>query len=90
MPRGFFFFMPIKINLMSKAVVIRYKMVVGGTVCQKSIAKAVHFTLPTGRYVKTKQSECGYVNTHIVFKHMITHKKNTWNIRIQFISLLSF
>lgn len=28
--------------------VIRYKTVVGGRVCQKSIAEAIHFTLPTG------------------------------------------
>jgi len=31
-----------------RLLVIRYEMVVGELVCQKSIAEAIHFTLPTG------------------------------------------
>lgn len=33
-----------------RLLVIRYKMVVVGLVCQKSIAKAIHFVLPSGSY----------------------------------------
>lgn len=42
-----------------RLLVIRYKMVVGGLVCQKSIAGAIYFTLPTGSY-----SEDSPVSTH--------------------------
>lgn len=42
-----------------RLLVIRYKMVVGGLVCQKSIAGAIYFTLPTGSY-----SEDSPASTH--------------------------
>lgn len=56
MPRGFFSFMPIKINLMSKAVVIRYEMVVG-ELSAKIHSKSHPF------YSANWEVECGHVNT---------------------------
>lgn len=41
-----------------RLLVIRYKMVVGGLVCQKSIAEAIHFTLPTGSYSEDSTAAC--------------------------------
>lgn len=50
-----------------RLVVIRYKIVVEGLVCQKSIAEAIHFTLPTGSYCEDSTAAacmCTHTQTH--------------------------
>lgn len=46
-----------------RLLVIRYKMVVEGLVCQKSIAEAIHFTLPTGSYSEDETAACMCAHT---------------------------
>lgn len=45
-----------------RLLVIRYKMVVGGLVCQKSIAGAIHFPCQLGVAMRTRQP--AYTRTH--------------------------
>ena len=45
-----------------RLLVIRYKMVVGGLVCQKSIAGAIHFPFQLGVAMRTRQP--AYIRTH--------------------------
>lgn len=51
-----------------RLLVIRYKMVVGGLVCQKSIAGAIHFPFQLGVAMRTRQP--AYIRTHT---HAHTH-----------------
>lgn len=62
-----------------RLLVIRYKMVVGGLVCQKSIAGAIHFTLPTGSYNEDSTASLpAHTQTH-THMHRRTHYILYWN-----------
>ncbi len=75
MPRGISFFHTDKDQFERlRLLVIRYKMVVGGLVCQKSIAGVIYFTLPTGSY-----SEDSPASTHTrTHTHTHTHNIIKW------------
>ena len=58
-----------------RLLVIRYKMVVGGLVCQKSIAGAIHFPFQLGVAMRTRQP--AYIRTHTHARtHAHTHAHN--------------